>query len=247
MSRARKWFPWRPSPVTLIAAALVIGGMALTSVSWGFVALVGLGTFGPGVLRELGWLRDKDEWQLRAAQRAGYHAFLVAGLVAFCLVAVFRSGDREIKDSQELATLFLVLMWCTWFFSSLFAFWGAQKTAVRVLLAFGGFWWLFIIMSNNDSFVGFLMHSLVVLPFFALALVARRWPRVAGVLLIVATGFFVYFFGWYKRGHTGEVTQAITMIMFLGPLLSSGVALLGVGREEERSTTVGSNDKEDFQ
>ena len=82
MSSERKWIPWRPSPVTVIAAALVIGGMALTGVNWGFVGLVGLGTFGPGVLRELGWLRDKDEWQLRAAQRAG-----AAGLRWF-LVAV---------------------------------------------------------------------------------------------------------------------------------------------------------------
>ena len=54
---------------------------------------------------------------------------------------------------------------------------------MRVLLAFGGFWWLFIIMSNNDSFVGFLMHSLVALPFFGLALLGVRRegePSIAG-------------------------------------------------------------------
>jgi len=232
----RKWFPWRPSPATLIAGALVIAGAFLTSVSWGFLALVGLGTFGPGILRELGWLNDKDEWQQRAAQRAGYHAFLVAGLVAFCLVGFFRSGDHQIKDPQELTTLFLVLMWTTWFFSSLFAYWGAQKTAVRVLLVYGAFWWLFVILSDNGGLVGFLMQSLLVLPFFGLAMVARRWPRPAGLLLVLATAAFIYFFGWYKVGNSGVVNQAVTMILFLGPLLSSGMALLAVRVEDELAT-----------
>lgn len=30
---------------------------------------VTLGTFGPGILRELGWLKDKDEFERRAALR----------------------------------------------------------------------------------------------------------------------------------------------------------------------------------
>ena len=53
---------------------------------------------------ELGWLNDKDELQQRAAQRAGYHAFLVAGLVASVLVAWIRAAEPVVKDPEELAT-----------------------------------------------------------------------------------------------------------------------------------------------
>jgi len=48
---------------------------------------MGVGAFGPGILRELGWLKDQDEFQRRAAHRAGYHAFAVTGLVAFFIYA----------------------------------------------------------------------------------------------------------------------------------------------------------------
>ena len=67
----RKWIQWHPSRATLIATGVVIAGVMLTGWNWWFLILVGLGSFGPGVLRELGWLNDKDEFQLRAAQRSG--------------------------------------------------------------------------------------------------------------------------------------------------------------------------------
>ena len=78
---------WRPAPATLIASGVVVLGFLLTGVSWGFLALVAVGTFGPGILRELGWLKDKDEFERRAARRAGYHAYLVGGFITFLIVA----------------------------------------------------------------------------------------------------------------------------------------------------------------
>ena len=238
MSRLPKWFPWHPSPATLIATGAVILGVLLTEVSWWFLVLVGVGALGPGILRELGWLKDKDEFQRRAAQRAGYHAFLVAGFVAVLLTAYFRSGERQIKDPQSLADLFLVLLWCTWLFSSLFAYWGARRTATRILLIFGTFWLLFVVaesVGERTSPLGFIIHSLPAVPFFFLAFLGRRWPRVAGAILMAAAAFFIYFFGWYKVGASGMVNQTVTMILFIGPLLGSGVALLGARTEEPRT------------
>jgi hypothetical protein len=237
MARPPKWFPWHPSRATLIAAGLVILGVSLTDVSWWFLVLVGLGALGPGVLRELGWLKDKDEFQRGAAHRAGYHAFLVAAFVALVLTAYFRTGERQIKDAQSLADLFLVLLWCVWLFSSLFAYWGARKTAVRILMIFGTFWLLFVVaecVGERTSLLGFVMHSLPALPFFILAFLGRRWPRVAGAILMGAAAFFIYFFGWYKVGPSGFVNQTVTMIIFIGPLVASGVALLGPRAEEPK-------------
>ena len=64
-------FRRRPSPVTLVGAALVSLGFLLTTIDWRFLTLCALGTFGPGILREWGWVKDKDEFQMRAAHRAG--------------------------------------------------------------------------------------------------------------------------------------------------------------------------------
>jgi len=238
MSRLPRWFPWHPSRATLIATGMVILGVLLTDVSWWFLVLVGVGAFGPGVLRELGWLKDKDEFQRRAAQRAGYHAFLVTGLVALLLTAYFRSGERQIKALESLADLFLVLLWCVWLFSSLFAYWGARRTAVRILLIFGTFWLLFVVaesIGERTSPLGFIIHSLPALPFFLLSFLGSRWPRLAGAILMAAAGFFVYYFGWYRVGASGFVNQTVTMIIFIGPLLAAGVALLGARTQESQA------------
>lgn len=54
MSNPVAWFRWRPSPATLVGGLLFIVGLVLTHVSWGswrFLALMGVGAFGPGALR----------------------------------------------------------------------------------------------------------------------------------------------------------------------------------------------------
>jgi len=122
----------------LIAGGLVIMGLMLsTFVAEGFLIVAGLGAFGPGILRELGWLRDQDEFQRQAAHRAGYHAYLIGGLATVLIIAAVRWNGRDVEVSSEWLVLVLVIMWLTWLFSALLAYWGAQKTASRVLMVFG--------------------------------------------------------------------------------------------------------------
>jgi hypothetical protein len=229
MSRAEPWYRWRPTPVGAIAGVLVALGftLALTDVSWWALSLVALGTFGPGMVRELGWLRDKDEFQRRASHRAAYHAFLVTGFVAFLAIAYTRSGDRNLRGPEDLSILYLALLWFTWMFSSLSNYWGPRKTAFRILIMFGCVWGVFNIASHITQPITLIMELLITTaPFFVLAYGSRRWPRVAGVLLIAgAAGFvWVYFrgFPWLTL-----VTKAIVVVLFVGPLLTSGLALLG--------------------
>ncbi len=114
----------------LIAAGLVILGVLLSIfVAEGFLALAGLGAFGPGILRELGLLRDQDEFQRQAAHRAGYHAYLIGGLATAFVVAALRSREATLEDSSEWVMLILVVLWTTWLFSALLAYWGARKMA----------------------------------------------------------------------------------------------------------------------
>jgi len=231
MADTRTRARWRPTRTNLVAGGLVIAGLGLSELSWWFLMLVALGTFGPGLLREMGWLHDKDEFQRRAGHRAGYHAFLAGGLAAFALVAFFRSGERVVKDPQEVATLLLALMWFTWLLSSLLAYWGAQRTASRILLVFGSVWFLFTVASNVGSewsgWAALLLHPLLTVPFFFLAWLSGRMPRLTGTLLLVASGFFFWFFGMFRGDNLGMISQGITFILFIGPLIAAGVALLG--------------------
>jgi hypothetical protein len=227
------WFRWRPSPATLIGGAIVILGLALAQWRhWGFLALMGVGAFGPGILRELGWLNDQDEFQRRAAHRAGYHAFIITGLVAFLIYAYTRSGG-SFKEAEELSMVYLSLLWFTWMFSSLFAYWGPRRTAFQILIGFGCVWGLFNILGNLRDPLGMFMQLLITTaPFFALAYVSRRWPRVAGALLVVLSLVFLGFY--YYPGHFPNLTLLTKLgvtVLFIGPLLASGVALLQSRRE----------------
>jgi len=229
---------WRPTRTQLVAGGLVITGFWLASLSWWFLLLTGLGTLGPGILRELGWLRDKDEFQRRADHRAGYHAFLVTGLLAFVLVAFFRSGERAIENTGEVATLFLVLLWFTWLLSSAVAYWGALRAASRMLIVFGSVVLIFTVVSNLGpewtGWTALLLHPLLSAPFFVLAWLSGRWPRVTGSLLLaISVFFFFWLFGGFKDSNLNPITDGVTAILFLGPLLASGVALLGAGKDSE--------------
>jgi len=246
MNSAEVKSEWRPTRVTLIAGMLIVSGVALTGINWWFLLLAAAGTFGPGVLRELGWLRDKDEFQRLAAYRAGYHAYVTSGLVAFVLVAFIRSGERAIDFPQELATLFLVLLWFTWCLSSLIAYWGVQWAAFRILIGFGSAWLLFTIVSNVggewSGWTALLLHPLLAAPFFALAWLSGRWPRLVGVFLLATAAFFVYFFGMFRQDQLAMMNQAVTFVLFIGPLLASGISLVVFGGEvdelDEQDTEV---------
>jgi hypothetical protein len=235
MARLLARIGWRPTKATLIAASLIILGMVLIDINWGFLFLVGLGMLGPGLLREIGWLKDQDEFQRQAARRAAYHAFLATGFLAFFFVGLLRSGYKGIMDPEEVVTLLLTVLWFTWVLSSLLGYWGPKRTARTILITFGIFWLLFNIIGNLHSLTALIMQSLLAVPFFALAWVAGRWPKVAGVLLIAASCFFFYFFHLYRifgseplaRGR-GEV-----FVLFFGPLFASGVALLRCGSSDE--------------
>ena len=224
---------WRATRTNLVAGAMVIAGLFLTEVNWWFLVLTAFGALGPGLLREIGWLQDKDEFQRRADHRAGYHAFLVCALVAFVLVAFFRSGERAIENTHRLATMFLSLLWFTWLLSSLVAYWGPQRAAAWILRIFGSVVLVFSIISNLGSewtgWAALLLHPLLALPFFGLAWLSGRWPRVSGAVLLALAVLFTVLF----RFDVKALIEGVTLIFFIGPLVAGGIALLASGGDRE--------------
>jgi hypothetical protein len=220
---------WRPTRTTLVAGTLVLAGLLLTGVSWWFLLLAAAGAFGPGLLRELGWLEDRDEFRRVAEYRAGYHAFLAVGLVAFVLTAYERAGRGAVEDLGEVATFFLVLAWFTWLLSSLVSYWGPVRASTWILRIFGTVVLAFTVLSNvGPEWTGWgalLLHPLLAVPFFVLAWLAGRRPRVTGALLLAAFGFFFWFLG-FGAGPLAPATQGVTFVLFLGPFLAGGLALV---------------------
>jgi hypothetical protein len=134
----------RPTTVGWIAGGLVALGILLSSfVHDGLLVVAALGAFGPGLLRELGVLRDQDEFQRQAAHRAGYHAYLIGGAAALGAAALLSSTETDLGSTAEWVRWILLVLWLSWMFSALLAYWGAARTASSVLLAFGSFWAIF--------------------------------------------------------------------------------------------------------
>ncbi|MCK9995691.1 MAG: hypothetical protein KAH56_05335 [Candidatus Krumholzibacteria bacterium] len=179
MPESSSFWRRRPTVATLVGAVLVILGFLLAIIDWRFLALSALGTFGPGILREWGWVKDKDEFQMQAVHRAGYHAYLAGGLTAFMLVGIIRSAGEAVEHAGELVTVVLAVLWFTWLLSSLYSYWGPRRTVSRILLIFGSVWLLFNVIANiGHGGMALVMQSLLAAPFFLLAWVSRRWPPV---------------------------------------------------------------------
>jgi hypothetical protein len=230
-----------PPLLGLIAGGLVVAGVFLSMfVAEGFLAMAGLGAFGPGILRELGLLTDQDEFQRQAARRAGYHAYLVGGLVTVLVVAFLRSRGADFEISSDWVTLILLALWTTWLFSALLDYWGARKTAARVLIAFGSFWAVFVAAHIVGALTGpeplqvagVLVGLVLVGPFFLLAWTATRWPRgTGGALLAVSALFLVVFGPRWTSGALQLPSVLVTVTLLLVPLVASGIALLRDGTE----------------
>jgi hypothetical protein len=234
----------------MIAGSLVILGLLLSMlVGMGFLILAGLGAFGPGILRELGWLRDQDEFQREAAYRAGYLAYLTGGFAAVLAISALRLRDANLEGPAGWIMLVLVILWTTWLFSSLLRYWGAKKTASRVLIVFGSFWVIFVIAAiigeppstPLEAMLAMLMGSVVVVPFFVLAWTAGRRPRGTGaVLLVVAAFLFVLTFPTWLARSMESSAMLLTSALLLVPLIASGLALLREGSsDDEKGEEVG--------
>lgn len=231
--------PLRVPPLPgLIAAALVAAGVLLWMfVSKGLLFVAGLGAFGPGILRELGWLRDHDEFQREAAHRAGYHAYLVGGLAAVAVLALLEWSGPTAEDATEWLRFIVVVLWLTWMFSALLAYWGAPHTVSRLLRTVGAFWGLFVIAnlvgdfrvptSAHDVWMGLLglgAGIMFVAPFFLLAWAVHRWPRPTGIGLLGVAALLLTVLG--GKGGLPWSTAVMTRTLLVGPMIASGVVLL---------------------
>jgi hypothetical protein len=229
-AESRTQRPLQVSPVSIAAAALVAAGLVMGAVvDMAWLALFAAGAFGPSLLREVGLLRDRDEFQRQAARRAGHHAYLFGGALLAAVTIARQAGTQNLDHDAFPASMALAALVVVYLLSYVTSFWGAQKAATRVLLAFGTFWLVFIVLSHgplpNPEWA-------VALPFFALALAGRRWPRATGGVVLLAAAAAAVLFRLDRALRLDAGAIAVSLLLLL-PLLHCGVALLGCGRERD--------------
>ena len=179
-----------------IAVGLGLLGMALSRFVGPFVGLVGLAVFGPSILRELGILKDSDEWQRGIMHRAGFHAVLAMALFVFLnriLLMVLGPasedmyGQAQYFDNEYLRQTLVMI-----FLSSyLIQYWGPARGVSRILAGFAVIisidMFLRPVWGHNISWFWIPAFTVVGLMFLA-AWSAPRWPRVTGsILLFIAS------------------------------------------------------------
>lgn len=240
---AKSWSVVKPSLVSLLAVLSVITGLLLTTMNWWWLLLTLFGSVLPGLSREVGWLHDRDEYQMHAIRRAGYHAYLACVAVGIFLIAWLRATEAgrdkflDVGGAENVAMLMVCLAWLTWLFSWLVSFWGAQRAASRTLLMFGLIWLTFTVLSNTGSewngWTVLLMHTLLAVPFLLLSRLALHLPRISGAILILLSIGFAGMFGFWRVDSAALLRQGPVLVLLVGPLLASGFALLACRANEE--------------
>jgi hypothetical protein len=210
------------STKTLIIAAIIytaiIVVLAIVVSPNFYLALIAL-AFGRPVLREVGALADRDEWLSLVSYRSSHIAFLTAMLIAgliFMYTGIVKGGEPP----YEVSLILLVALFVK--FAALQLMGRSRERAGRAIVwIMGGGWLLFVLASHGLSLVSLIEGG----PFLALvacALLARRWPRIVGIVVgLIGIGTIVAFVDFpleYKR--------LIVPFLLSFPLLLSGALLI---------------------
>jgi len=226
----------RTSPVGFLAFVLFVVGLWLgTTMHRGFMILMAIGAFGPGVLRQFGWLNDLDEFQKEAAAKAGLRAYL-AGAIFLMVVLIAQSWYRLDLGSEQIpASTVVAFMLVVYYASYCLSFWDARKAVSRVLLAVGLFWLAFVVLNHASEPGPLVIEGLLVPgPFILCAILCRWWPRVVGLILLGVCVWAIFFFHMLPIGESDpqRFFQRFFLIALIPlPLAVSGFALITSRRE----------------
>lgn len=222
------------SLVQLIAAFLFIISSFLAVSCYPFlIVIAALAAFLPDILRVFGLLKDNDELHEAAASYAARIALAVLVLYAAVL---FTNSDKGLllPERQRDAWLiaFILAVTVRFIVHAIF-YWDVRAAAPRIFLVFGGFWFLFSILSNWGSWLAMLIQASVSAgPLILCALFVRRHPYIIGTVSLGASIVLFMFINVYRLflGNLGSLTVFILMVL---PLLSVGTGLFIRYEEDE--------------
>jgi hypothetical protein len=188
-----------------------------------YVPLVAVAFIRP-LLREAGLLSDRDERQVSVSHRSSHFAFLVSMAIAGVLFVKQSVVDLE-EPAYELSLLLfvpLLVKLFSWQMTSC----GRRRAALGMGFTIGGFWLLFTAGEGQLS-PEFAVGGLPVLA----TLLALKWERLGGALLLAMGVATIYFFG--------PRMILIVVLLLPTPLILAGTLLLvGGGKEKTNEEEV---------
>lgn len=185
-----------------------------------YIPLVAVAFVRP-LLREANLLADRDEWQVSVSHRSSHIAFLLAMALAAALFVKQAAVDLE-EPAYELSLLLfvpLLVKFAAWQMTSR----GRRRVALGIGFAIGGFWLLF------TAFEGQLSPEFAVggLPILA-TLLALKWERIGGALLLGLGVFVIYFIG--------SMSLIVTLLLPTPLILAGTLLLVGGGKDRNEAT-----------
>jgi hypothetical protein len=231
--------PLKPRTLLIVGAVYAAACIALgAAVSKEFYVGLVLLPFGRPILREVGALADRDEWQRLISYRSSHIAFLVAMLIAatvFVKMAFIDGGEPPIAVSVILLVSLLVK------FATLeFQGRARRRAALAVAWVVGGAWLLFTLVSHGFSVVS-LIEGAPCLLVLASGFVGMRWPKVGGGMLLAVGLGMLYLF--VLAAGTTPVQKLLVATLLPIPVMLAGVFLFlgergvsGDGTTDGRST-----------
>jgi hypothetical protein len=233
--------------VDWVAFVLGVVGLVGSRFDSTMLGLLGLAVFGPPLLREIGLLKDCDEFTRNISRRAGFHAALVVAAMVFInhlvvkTMGLMPTGSQPSDDpgwAYSMTEIRFILV-VVFLMSSLYQYWGSRLGSFRILLGIFGFSVMNIaesVLRHSDLAGKYWGAKITILVFLlTLAFAARRQPKITGSLILVACLYpFVESFKIFQGGDvvTGWI-YTFPMIVQSGILAVIGLNLLGSGEEKE--------------
>jgi hypothetical protein len=232
----RRGIPWGMNTATMISAGVFVASVVCALVASPFFAIgAAFAAFLPDVLRLLDVLRDIDEFQAEASGRASRLALVSGSFYMATVFALTATGAVEAEAHRDAWLIGLTLVLTVRYVAYAMMFWNARRGAPKVLIAFGLFWLVFVVLSEWGSWIPLAIEAAAVVgPFAAGAALVVRFPKSVGAgSVLLAIGAFV-FFGMYRL-FVGDLTALVVFILIPMPLASVGIGLLC--RSEQKKET----------
>lgn len=225
-----------------VAVGLAMLGLVLGRLSLPLTGVLGLAVFGPAVLREVGLLRDADEWVRSVMHRAGFHAAVALALFIFLgrVLPAFESPYPDLglgKGAwfgqtflwQTLVLVFLV--------SYLIQYWGAVPGSARILVGFGCFMMLDggVLAVRHGMWANVWPLGVSALMMFLLGWAAVQWHRpVGGILLLICAIPLVLWLAVGRELSQDMLAQMVASLVHTLLIFGvTGLVLVRSGKKEE--------------
>ncbi len=212
-----------------VATIGLISGTILTPYLY---ILSAIAVFLPGLLRNIGIINDKDEYQLEASKVSGNIGFRIGGIAASVITISFKTGilnAQQLRES-ELWTFFVTFLLLIYMISYATYFWGTSRAARIILFITGAFWGVFIILSGwgNPYALGIGL-PITIVTFLGLPLLSIKQPKLIGVILVLISILLLLFL-IIREIKLTQLGSIAIITLLLTPLLIPGFILINRGK-----------------